>query len=117
MLKVTKSANKSVLDDAINTEHTAVTMQGPDQPDQDDYGYVSTEANAFYQKYIEKVKRSVKTDTSRFWGSPLSCPKSIHVHLGFVLCICSFNFLILWHKIFFLNTPDMRLTIIYLRLL
>lgn len=55
MLKVTKSANRSVLEDAINTEHTAVTMQGPDQPDQDDYGYVSTEANSFYQKYIEKV--------------------------------------------------------------
>ncbi|XP_004535271.1 protein SPT2 homolog [Ceratitis capitata] len=61
MLKVTKSANKSVLDDAINTDHTAVTMTGPDQPDQDDYGYVSTEANAFYAKYIEKVK-DVKED-------------------------------------------------------
>lgn len=55
MLKVTKSSNKSVLEDAINTEHTAITMAGPDQPDQDDYGYVSAEANAFYQKYIEKV--------------------------------------------------------------
>ncbi|XP_011186520.2 protein SPT2 homolog [Zeugodacus cucurbitae] len=61
MLKVTKSANKSVLDDAINTDHTAVTMTGPEQPDQDDYGYVSTEANAFYAKYIEKVK-DVKDD-------------------------------------------------------
>lgn len=55
MLKVTKSANRSVLEDAVNTEHTAITMQGPEQPDQDDYGYVSTEANAFYQKYIDKV--------------------------------------------------------------
>ncbi|XP_014097204.2 protein SPT2 homolog [Bactrocera oleae] len=61
MLKVTKSANKSVLDDAINTDHTAVTISGPDQPDQDDYGYVSNEANAFYAKYIEKVK-DVKED-------------------------------------------------------
>uniref|UniRef100_A0A1B0C3V8 Protein SPT2 homolog n=1 Tax=Glossina palpalis gambiensis TaxID=67801 RepID=A0A1B0C3V8_9MUSC len=61
MLKVTKSANKSVLEDAIDSEHTAITRQGPDQPDQDDYGYVSTEANAFYQKYIEKVK-DVKED-------------------------------------------------------
>ncbi|XP_036319035.1 LOW QUALITY PROTEIN: protein SPT2 homolog [Rhagoletis pomonella] len=61
MLKVTKSANKSVLDDAVNSDHTAVTMAGPDQPDQDDYGYVSTEANAFYAKYIEKVK-DVKED-------------------------------------------------------
>lgn len=56
MLKVIKSANKSVLEEAVNTEHTAVPMEGPDQPDQDDYGYTSTEANAFYQKYIEKVK-------------------------------------------------------------
>ncbi|XP_037938864.1 protein SPT2 homolog [Teleopsis dalmanni] len=63
MLKVTKSANKSVLDDAVNTEHTAVTMQGPDQPDQDDYGYVSHTANAFYHNYIEKVK-DVKEDKS-----------------------------------------------------
>lgn len=55
MLKVTKSSNKSVLDDVINHEHTAVTITGPDQPDQDDYGYVSSAANEFYQKYIEKV--------------------------------------------------------------
>lgn len=56
MLKVIKSANKSVLDDAVDNVHTAVTREGADQPDQDDYGYVSNEANAFYQKYIEKVK-------------------------------------------------------------
>lgn len=61
MLKVTKSANKSVLEDAIDSEHTAITRQGPDQPDQDDYGYVSTEANAFYQKYIEKVSEIIQT--------------------------------------------------------
>ena len=59
MLKVTKSANKSVLDD-VNTDQTAVTLQGADQPDQDDYGYVSTTANAFYQNYIEKVGGSVE---------------------------------------------------------
>ncbi|XP_055841278.1 protein SPT2 homolog [Episyrphus balteatus] len=61
MLKVTKSANKSVLDDAVDMDHTAVTREGGEQPDQDDYGYVSNEANAFYQKYIEKVK-DVKED-------------------------------------------------------
>lgn len=55
MLKVTKSANKSVLDDAIDDQHTSVTMQGPDQPDEDDYGYVSNEAAAFFQKYVDKV--------------------------------------------------------------
>ncbi|KAM8719860.1 hypothetical protein ACLKA7_005993 [Drosophila subpalustris] len=56
MLKVTKSANKSVLEDAKDCDNTDATLDGPDQPDGDDYGYVSTEANAFYQKYIEKVK-------------------------------------------------------------
>lgn len=61
MLKVIKSANKSVLDDAVDNEHTAISREGGDQPDQDDYGYVSNEANAFYQKYIEKVK-DVKED-------------------------------------------------------
>lgn len=59
MLKVTKSANRSVLEDAVNTEHTAITMAGIDQPDQDDYGYVSTEANSFFQKYIDKVMQSI----------------------------------------------------------
>nr|NP_651537.3 uncharacterized protein Dmel_CG5815, isoform C [Drosophila melanogaster]AAF56668.2 uncharacterized protein Dmel_CG5815, isoform C [Drosophila melanogaster] len=60
MLKVTKSANKSVLEDAKDYEgaidgHEAGEGQG------DDYGYVSTEANAFYDKYIEKV-RDVQED-------------------------------------------------------
>lgn len=53
MLKVTKSANKSVLEDAKDCDNTAVSLGGTDG---DDYGYVSNEANAFYQKYIEKVK-------------------------------------------------------------
>lgn len=53
MLKVTKSANKSVLEDAKDCDNTAASLGGPEG---DDYGYVSTEANAFYQKYIEKVK-------------------------------------------------------------
>uniref|UniRef100_A0A6B2EH94 Protein SPT2 homolog n=1 Tax=Phlebotomus kandelakii TaxID=1109342 RepID=A0A6B2EH94_9DIPT len=56
MLKVIKSANKSVIADAVDTENTAVTLQGPDQPDEDDYGYVSQEASAFYSKMMEKYK-------------------------------------------------------------
>lgn len=62
MLKVTKSANKSVLDDAVDNENTAVTLQGPNQPDEDDYGYVSQEAAAFYQKYMDKVKALPEED-------------------------------------------------------
>lgn len=56
MLKVIKSANKSVLDEAVDNVNTAVTMHGPDQPDEDDYGYVSQEASAFYSKMMERYK-------------------------------------------------------------
>lgn len=57
MLKVIKSANKSVLEDAIDNVNTAVTVNGPEQPDEDDYGYVSQEASAFYSKMMEKYKK------------------------------------------------------------
>ncbi|XP_034937637.1 protein SPT2 homolog [Chelonus insularis] len=57
-LKVTKSANKSVLADAINTEDTAVTITGFVQPDEDDYGYVSQEASAFYDRLLNKYSHS-----------------------------------------------------------
>lgn len=56
MLKTIKSANKSVLDDAIDHQDTAITLQGPDQPDEDDYGYTSQEASALYSKLMEKYK-------------------------------------------------------------
>ncbi|XP_043473740.1 protein SPT2 homolog [Leptopilina heterotoma] len=55
-LKVCKSANKSVLDDAVDMENTAITMAGPSQPDEDDYGYVSQEASAFYNKLMNKYQ-------------------------------------------------------------
>lgn len=53
-LKVCKAANKSVLADAIDNDNTAVTMAGPSQPDEDDYGYVSQEASAFYNQLMNK---------------------------------------------------------------
>lgn len=56
-LKVIKSANKSVLEDAVDREHTAITLQGPEQPDQDDYGYESQEAAALYQKMMQKYSK------------------------------------------------------------
>ncbi|XP_008545763.1 protein SPT2 homolog [Microplitis demolitor] len=55
-LKICKAANKSVLADAINHEDTAVTIAGPSQPDEDDYGYVSQEASAFYDKLMNKYQ-------------------------------------------------------------
>ncbi|XP_013140707.1 PREDICTED: protein SPT2 homolog [Papilio polytes] len=56
-LKVIKSANKSVLEDAVDRNDTAVTRDGPEQPDQDDYGYVSQEATALYEKMMEKYSK------------------------------------------------------------
>ncbi|CAH2063127.1 unnamed protein product, partial [Iphiclides podalirius] len=56
-LKVIKSANKSVLEDAVDRNNTAVTREGPDQPDQDDYGYVSQEATALYEKMMQKYSK------------------------------------------------------------
>lgn len=56
-LKTIKSANKSVIADAIDRDNTAVTREGPDQPDQDDYGYESQEAAALYEKMMEKYSK------------------------------------------------------------
>lgn len=56
-LKVIKSANKSVIQDAIDNDNTAVTRDGPEQPDQDDYGYESQEAAALYEKMMEKYSK------------------------------------------------------------
>ncbi|KAJ8878343.1 hypothetical protein PR048_018920 [Dryococelus australis] len=54
MLKRTKAANKSVIEDAVDDNNTAVTLGGPSQPDEDDYGYVSQEASAYYNKLMDK---------------------------------------------------------------
>ncbi|KAL6428437.1 hypothetical protein ACFW04_008602 [Cataglyphis niger] len=53
-LKVCKAANKSVIADAIDSENTAITIAGPSQPDEDDYGYVSQEASTFYNQLMNK---------------------------------------------------------------
>ncbi|CAG9826893.1 unnamed protein product [Diabrotica balteata] len=57
MLKRTKSANQSVIEDAIDNDNTAVTLAGPMQPDEDDYGYVSQEAAQYYTKMMEKYSK------------------------------------------------------------
>ncbi|KAK5643200.1 hypothetical protein RI129_007045 [Pyrocoelia pectoralis] len=57
MLKRTKSANQSVIEDAVDRDNTAVTLAGPSQPDEDDYGYVSQEAAAYYNKMMEKYNK------------------------------------------------------------
>ncbi|KAK4886568.1 hypothetical protein RN001_002839 [Aquatica leii] len=57
MLKRTKSANQSVIADAVDKDNTSVTLAGPSQPDEDDYGYVSQEAADFYNKMMEKYNK------------------------------------------------------------
>ncbi|XP_031623290.1 protein SPT2 homolog [Contarinia nasturtii] len=74
MLKVTKSANRSVLEDAVNSTDTAVTLQGPEQPDEDDYGYTSIASDALYKNLMEKYK-SLPED-KKFSKSSLSGSKN-----------------------------------------
>ncbi|XP_055371067.1 protein SPT2 homolog [Condylostylus longicornis] len=54
MLKVTKSANRSVLDD-VDPSASTVIEDGLIQPDEDDYGYVSNTAAELFKKYVDKV--------------------------------------------------------------
>ena len=39
-LKVTKSANKAVIEEAVDRKNTSVTLNGRLQCDEDDYGWV-----------------------------------------------------------------------------
>lgn len=57
MLKRTKSANQSVIQDAVDSDNTAITLAGACQPDEDDYGYVSQSASEFYNKMMEKYSK------------------------------------------------------------
>ena len=41
----------------MDSDNTAVTLVGLAQPDEDDYGYVSQEASAFYNKMMEKYSK------------------------------------------------------------
>ncbi|XP_035784623.1 protein SPT2 homolog [Anopheles albimanus] len=54
MLKVIKSANKSVLSDAGGK----LDSGEPEQPDEDDYGYTSNVASHFYQQLMDKYKNN-----------------------------------------------------------
>ncbi|XP_035919444.1 protein SPT2 homolog [Anopheles stephensi] len=54
MLKVIKSANKSVLDDAIDAQESALGTESLE----DDYGYTSAVASQFYAKMMDKYKNT-----------------------------------------------------------
>jgi len=55
-LKVTKSANKAVLNDAIDRKNTAVTLSGKRQCDEDDYGFESSASASIYEKLMSKYE-------------------------------------------------------------
>ncbi|XP_018331255.1 protein SPT2 homolog [Agrilus planipennis] len=73
MLKRTKSANQSVIQDAVDKDNTAVTIVGPSQPDEDDYGYVSQEASAFYNKMMEKYSKMPEEPKFPVTSKRVSC--------------------------------------------
>lgn len=54
MVKRNKAANKSVLEDAKDQYNTAATVDGCYQPDTDDYGYVSKEAEQMYSRLLQR---------------------------------------------------------------
>lgn len=74
MLSRTKSANRSVIQDAVDNKNTLVSLAGASQPDEDDYGYESQESAAIFAKMMERYsampeeekfpsrKRSVSTN-------------------------------------------------------
>lgn len=64
MLGRTKAANKSVLDEASNSLNTGKTSAAVDQPDEDDYGYVSQEASELYKKLLNKYGTKTEEDPS-----------------------------------------------------
>uniref|UniRef100_A0A182W4A2 Protein SPT2 homolog n=1 Tax=Anopheles minimus TaxID=112268 RepID=A0A182W4A2_9DIPT len=54
MLKVIKSANKSVLDDANDAQESALGTESLE----DDYGYTSAVASQYYEKMMDKYKNT-----------------------------------------------------------
>ncbi|EDW67969.1 uncharacterized protein Dvir_GJ22802 [Drosophila virilis] len=75
MLKVTKSTSKSVAKDLKSGDH----LGGPDDPNFNDYGFVSPETDDLYRKYMEKapaphqlpILRAVPAKSTK--SKPLRC--------------------------------------------
>merc|ERR1712223_1315255 len=65
-LKVTKSSNKSVLDDAINSRDTADTLLGRKQCDEDDYGFASKTSQGLYEKLMSKYEADPEDPMAKF---------------------------------------------------
>jgi len=66
-LKVTKSANKAVISEAINKRDTADTLSGQrKQCDEDDYGFVSDRSNSIYEKLMGKYESCPEDPMAKF---------------------------------------------------
>lgn len=65
-LKVTKSANYSVLSDAVDTKNTADTLKGRKQCDEDDYGFASSTSQNLYEKLMNKYEADPEDPMAKF---------------------------------------------------
>jgi len=65
-LKVTKSANKAVLSDAVDKKNTSITLSGRRQCDEDDYGYESKASQSFYEKLMSKYEADPDDPMAKF---------------------------------------------------
>lgn len=65
MLHMTKSADKSAVSDAKATAH----VSGREQCDDDDYGYESNAARAFFEKLMTKYEKSPEDPMDKFTKS------------------------------------------------
>jgi len=65
-LKVTKSANKAVLDDAVDKKNTAATLSGRKQCDEDDYGFESKASASIYEKLMSKYEADPDDPMAKF---------------------------------------------------
>ena len=66
MLKMAKSANKSVLDEARNYRDTSATLAGRNQCDNDDYGYESKASTSIYEKLMAKYESNPEDPMAKF---------------------------------------------------
>jgi len=65
-LKVTKSANKAVLDEAVDKKNTAATLSGRRQCDEDDYGFESKTSASIYEKLMSKYEADPDDPMAKF---------------------------------------------------
>lgn len=65
-LKVTKSSNKAVLDEAVDDKNTVDTLAGRTQCDEDDYGYESKMSNSIYEKLMNKFEANPDDPMAKF---------------------------------------------------